>query len=452
MANPQDHRIAIIGAGLAGCFLAILLAKRGYHVDIYERYSQNELCSNASKKSYNLVLYGFGMAVLKEAGVWEELEPLLIRIDGSVTEVSQNPKVSRVNKSDTPYFTAQRAELLNILINQAKRSKLITFYFQTELIAIDRYKKTMFIEEQNSKHYKTVKTDIIIGADGINSRVRGFLQQGQETHHKQEYLPWEYKQIHLTKAAVEKLQLKPHYTYAWTRKQAVFFGYANKDDSFSAMLVLPQEKKTGFSSLTNASAIEQFFKANFSSLLPVLPEITQAILESPSNNFVTIYTQPWYYKNFITLIGDAAHGFVPFSGQGMSTAFADGIEFTRLLDTYGPDWEAIFPKYQERLKRHTDVLAHVSKRSFSQYLRYKMADFPTIYNTLEIKLHKLFPQIFHPPTFSLIGDNPLGAADYEMKHAKQRRIARFLGVSLVVSVLTALIGIQETLSKNGLSE
>ncbi|MBW4497571.1 MAG: NAD(P)-binding protein [Oscillatoria princeps RMCB-10] len=33
----STDRITLIGAGLAGCVLAIYLAKRGFKVDIYER-------------------------------------------------------------------------------------------------------------------------------------------------------------------------------------------------------------------------------------------------------------------------------------------------------------------------------------------------------------------------------------------------------------------------------
>ena len=37
---------------------------------------------------------------------------------------------------------------------------------------------------------------------------------------------------------------------------------------------------------------------------------------------------PWYYKDECLLIGDAAHGIIPFFGQGMNCAFED----CRILD------------------------------------------------------------------------------------------------------------------------
>ena len=35
-------KVAIIGSGLGGCFLAVLLANRGYEVDLYEKLSKSK--------------------------------------------------------------------------------------------------------------------------------------------------------------------------------------------------------------------------------------------------------------------------------------------------------------------------------------------------------------------------------------------------------------------------
>lgn len=40
MKNKKTNTITIIGSGLAGCFLAVLLAQKGFKVDIYERLSK----------------------------------------------------------------------------------------------------------------------------------------------------------------------------------------------------------------------------------------------------------------------------------------------------------------------------------------------------------------------------------------------------------------------------
>src|SRR5882724_2558581 len=445
--SDKKPTITIIGAGIAGCFFAILLSKRGYNVEIYERFSEDEVCNNASKKSYNVVFYGYGISILKKVGLWEIIEPILVKIVGSVTQVSQNPPSSRFNQTDIPYFAMQRSQLLQIFINEAKKSQRVTFHFDTTLIAVSRKKRKMFIQNTKSNKYRTVTCNVIIGADGVHSQVRTFLQQGQETSHRQEYLPWEYKQIYLKKEFVEKLNLQTNLTYAWTRKSCVLFSYMNKDQSLSALLVLPKETKKSFASLTSEAKIETFFKENFSDFLPILPQITKAMLHNPTSQFVTIYTEPWYYKDLMVLIGDAAHCFLPFSGQGMSAAFADCMELVELMDKYGSDWATIFPLYQANRKKHTDALANLSKKSFVQYLRYKKADYSAIYNKFDVLLYNFFPTIFNPPPYIPIATDPTHAADHQDKHEQQRKTAKFLGIPLLVHLATGIIAIQEKFSQ-----
>ena len=58
MTEATTNKITIIGAGLGGCFLSVMLAKRGYTVSVYERFSESEILSNyASARSYNLTFY-----------------------------------------------------------------------------------------------------------------------------------------------------------------------------------------------------------------------------------------------------------------------------------------------------------------------------------------------------------------------------------------------------------
>ena len=44
----------------------------------------------------------------------------------------------------------------------------------------------------------------------------------------------------------------------------------------------------------------------------------------------------------MAIIGDAAHGFYPFFGQGVSAAFGDCMELVKLVDRYGTNWEKFF--------------------------------------------------------------------------------------------------------------
>ncbi len=447
MALQKDTTITIIGAGIAGAFLAILLAKRGYKVIVYERTSENELSKNASSRSFNLTFYSYAVSVLKKAGIWEAIEPTLVRTVGSITQVTQDPPVSRFNPTGAPQYVVQRALILKTLINEALRFPNVTFHFSTALVALDRKEKTILIQDLKTKKHQTVSCDIIVGADGVNSQVRLFMQQRQVTKHIQEYADWEYKQVSFSPERVKELGFKENTIYAWTRKHAALLAHPNQDKSFSALLMLPTNPHYGFQSLASKEVIERFIAKQFKDLLPAMPEMAHDILKNPRGQFVTIYTEPWYYKDFMVLIGDAAHGFSPFYGQGMSAAFTDCMELDTLIEKYGDQWQKVFATYQENRKKHTDALADLSKETLRLYIRYKKADYGAVYNKVESLLSTLLPSIFPTPASINIAYDPGHTADHVAKHTKQRRLYKMLGISLLVGVATGIIGLHENITK-----
>ena len=179
--HSKKTPITIIGAGLVGCFMAILLAKRGYKVSIYERSSKSEFDNPISSRSFNMTFQDFGTNSLKEAGVWEIIQSIILPLDGSITKVEKNAKpiFSRVAK-DIPYFTVTRTSLAKKFVEYLQQNPLVTFHFDMTLVSLNRYEKTLLFQHTKSKTQATVTYDFLLGADGINSQVRMFLQQGRE--------------------------------------------------------------------------------------------------------------------------------------------------------------------------------------------------------------------------------------------------------------------------------
>lgn len=443
MHKPKNISITIVGSGLAGCFLAVLLAERGYKVVIYERLSKKEICSVASRRSYNIILFGYAIDLLKKAGIWETIHPYLYALKGSLTHVPHetHPIVRIMDYNKMPYLAISRAKLVEILLHEATKHPLVAAHFNTSLFSIDRHKKTITVQNNVTKKIETHHTDIVFGADGANSSVRIFLQQGQSTQHTQEYAIWRYRQFRLSPKTVEKLGLEKGFEHTWTQKNAFIISHADKTHALSALLVTPKDvEKNPFSS---ATTIKKFFAENFPDLLPAIKEITEALLINPDGNFATIHTDPWYYKDFIALLGDAAHGFYPFFGQGTSAAFGDGMLLAKLIDQYGSDWNKVFSAYQQTRKQHMDVLGDLSKEVMLKYFRYRKADFTAIYDALENGLYKLFPKMLYPPlSFSLLTD-PEHSYTHWKNHRKQRKIARWLGISLFVILVTSAVSYYE---------
>jgi kynurenine 3-monooxygenase len=285
---------------------------------------------------------------------------------------------------------------------------------------------------------------MIIGADGVNSTVREQLQTEQNSKHFQEYASVSYKQLFFTKEDITALKLLKHTAYTWSRKNCAILEFPNTDGTGVAMFVLPKKNtRLSFASLQNAAAVENLIRAEFPALKPVLNSISRSVLSNPEGSYVTIHTHPWYYGDFIAVIGDAAHGFLPFFGQGMSAAFGDCREIVRLLKTHEDDWAKVLPLYEQERKQNMDTLGDLSKQAFARYRRDKKADYTAVYEKLEEIAHKYFPKIVLPPLFMSIARDPDHTADHVRKYKKQQKIASYCGFSLLAHAVTALFFIRE---------
>ncbi len=444
MGGKNTSRISIIGSGLGGCFLAILLAKKGYSVDIYERFTKAQTTDANTKRSYSLTLYGYGINILKENGLWKDIKPHLIRLEGSYTQLTKKTKsiFTPVNNEEMSYYCISRTQLLTILLEKISKIPHIKIHYATNIVAIDKHDRYMVIENLKTRKFSKIKPDVIFGADGANSTVRSFMQYGVENAHSQEYANWTYKQFPISKKWVEKFGLNKQAAYTWSRKNACIAAFPNKNGSLAALLILPKGKY-GYDSLTSRTAVHKRIEQEFPTFLPMASDIATALLKNPEGNYVTIHTNPWYYKDYIAIIGDAAHGFYPFMGQGASAAFGDSIQIVKLLDTHGPKWETIFAEYQAARKKNMDTLGDLSKIELQRYLRNKRADYNTIYNKLESLAHRFFPLIIKAPVNESVPHDPEKTAYYAEAHRKQRSRARFIGIPLSVFLATQIIALTE---------
>src|SRR6478609_9515463 len=66
--RADARELTIVGGGLAGALLAILLAQRGWSVDVFERRGDPRVHGYAGGRSINLALAERGLHALRQAG------------------------------------------------------------------------------------------------------------------------------------------------------------------------------------------------------------------------------------------------------------------------------------------------------------------------------------------------------------------------------------------------
>jgi kynurenine 3-monooxygenase len=110
---------------------------------------------------------------------------------------------------------------------------------------------------------------------------------------------------------------------------------------------------------------------------------------------VTIHAWPWY-KNNSLLLGDAAHGIVPFYGQGMNAGFEDCRVLNELLDNLHDDWEKVLPQFQNLRKPDTDAIAQLALDNFVEMRDLVDEASFILRKKIEARLHQLYPEKWIP--------------------------------------------------------
>ena len=85
-----DSKKTIIGSGLTGPLLAIMLANRGYTVDLYEKRADLRKADISAGRSINLALSHRGIHALNSTNVFNEIEPLLIPMKGRMVHLPED--------------------------------------------------------------------------------------------------------------------------------------------------------------------------------------------------------------------------------------------------------------------------------------------------------------------------------------------------------------------------
>ena len=95
-----------------------------------------------------------------------------------------------------------------------------------------------------------------------------------------------------------------------------------------------------------------------------MPALLDDFKNNPTGSLVTIRCAPWYYKDKVALVGDAAHAVVPFYGQGMNAAFEDCVVLDECLAEFPDNRERAFAEYFSRRKENADALADLAVHNF----------------------------------------------------------------------------------------
>ncbi len=405
MSGAGASRVTLVGAGLAGALLAVLLARRGVEVTLYERRADPRQLRPEGGRSINLALAARGLAALERAGVMDAVRPLLIPMRGRmVHEISGSPALQPYGQRPHELiYSVGRADLNRVLIAAATRHPAVRVHFNQLCLGADAGAALLQLRDGASGTLHEVALAPTIATDGAGSALRTSLARAALTQVREDWLDHDYKELTLPALAGAHV-LDPHALHVWPRGGFMLIALPNTDGSFTATLFLPRTGSTSFAALRTPADVAEFFAREFPDVLAHAPQLLAQFATHPQGQLGTVHAAPWHVAGKVLLLGDAAHAIVPFHGQGMNAAFEDCVVLDELL-TPTPDWQALFTRFEALRRPNTEAIAQMALENYTE-MRATVRDAGYLERkALAMALERRFPERFIP-RYSMVMFHP----------------------------------------------
>jgi kynurenine 3-monooxygenase len=359
-------KLVLIGSGLAGGLLAAFLGRRGYEVSLYERRADPRAGNFVGGRSINLALSTRGIHALEQLGIADQVLQHAIPMPGRmIHDKSGELHFSPYDRDPRKHINSiGRAALNTTVIEAALRYPSVTVHFNHRCTEVDLDSATAHLID-SSQWVVAARGDAIIGVDGAFSAVRQSMQQHlRDFRYDESYLAHGYKELTIPPAPDGSWRMEKNALHIWPRKSFMMIALPNPDGSFTCTLFWEFKGPRSFETTTTDDDVRRFFEEEFPDAVPLMPTLLEDFRSNPTGSLVTIRCAPWFYKDKVALVGDAAHAVVPFYGQGMNAAFEDCVVLDECLAAFPENRENAFAEYFQHRKENADALAHLAVANF----------------------------------------------------------------------------------------
>ncbi len=327
----------VAGAGLAGLAAATALAKAGWKVRVHEKGRQ------LREIGAGLYLWQNALDALRGLGVYEKVAESGVR--SMTPRLLQDHKGREINlrrkdHSEPELIVILRTELHRILAEEAARcgAEIVT---NSCVLGADPEGRLEFEDGLGPK------VDLVVGADGVFSRVRDSLKLARKIVDLRDgcgrhLIPRE-EGDGLNRRRIEM----------WNGGRRVGMAPANKDYHY-VFLCCPEEDVAG--------RMQQPFNLDaWVDSHPFYEEYLRRLPRHPEEHwrpFFNVHCSRWS-KGSVCIVGDAAHGMAPNLGQGACVAIVNGTVLARATSE-ADDIPAALMRWERAERPYVDLTQRMS--------------------------------------------------------------------------------------------
>jgi salicylate hydroxylase len=350
-------RISVIGGGIGGLAAALQLLKAGLDVHVYEQAERIgeigagiQISPNASRLLLRLNL---GTA-MDRVGIRPHAVHQRRWDDGRTLQLAPiGPEVEAT--FGAPYYHFHRGDLVSLLAEALAQERL---HVGHKLVALDQNRESVIARFNNGA---TAEADLLVGADGIHSRVRG-LVFGPEKPRFTGCVAWRAlvpaeRIKHLEVETVSHNWMGPgghvvHYWVSAGRMMNVVCVVEHGDWT--------KESWTDKGEVSDVLARYEGWHPTVRGLISAFPETFIWALHDRAE-------LPRWSAGRVALLGDACHPMLPMMAQGAAQAIEDGAALASLLKAMPDDIAGALARYEALRKPRATRLQQASAANRTRF-------------------------------------------------------------------------------------
>jgi len=247
-----------------------------------------------------------------------------------------------VERYGSPYMMFHRGDMHKVLLDAIRRMKPDAIVLDRKCIGVSQSGSAVTLTFENGM---TASASIVIGADGVQSRVRGALWGADRP---------EFTGIVAWRGLIPRDQVpagvKMDYGTNWVGPGGHVVQYPVRGGSLLNFVGLLERDDWRVESWTVQGSKEEFIN-DFRAWNPAIHECIRAV-DVPYK--WALFARPpmeTWIKGRVALLGDACHSMLPMLAQGAVMALEDGVVLARCMKKYGIGTDALHGYEKARMAR-----------------------------------------------------------------------------------------------------
>ncbi|MDT8327614.1 MAG: FAD-dependent monooxygenase [Roseovarius sp.] len=345
-------KITVIGAGIGGLAVARALALQGGDVTVLEQSAE------ISEVGAGLQISPNGFAVLRALGLADPLRAHAVQATGVSLCDYRGDKVVHLDlgalESDDYYFI-HRADLIDVLA-QGARAAGVKIQLLQKVCGVTPGARPQ-VQLSNGA---TLSTDLVIGADGLHSKVRVALN-GTSAPFFTRQVAWRAIIPNLAGRGPEaRVHMGPlRHVVSYPLRGGTLLN-----------IVAVQEKAAWAAESWSQKDDPVALRAAFADFGPEVRDMLGAISDVHLWGLFRHPVAPVWQGGNLALLGDAAHPTLPFMAQGASMALEDGWVLSAALAGAGDPSEALALYQRRREARARRVVEAANRNAWKYHLAF----------------------------------------------------------------------------------